>query len=119
MSFECFRFQVSGFRLRVVAVPRRARIEGSKTFLSLNSRLESNKEEEEGRGLPFGRGGPRPGSPSPDSPGLGFGVCFDLVSLFGFDLFGFGAWILGFGVWILGFGVWILGFWVLSFRFRV
>ena len=27
--------------------PRRARIQGSQTFVSLNSRLESNKEEEE------------------------------------------------------------------------
>jgi len=29
------------------AVPRRARIEGSQTFASLNSRLESKKQEEE------------------------------------------------------------------------
>ena len=29
------------------AVPRRARIQGSQTFVSPNSRLESNKEEEE------------------------------------------------------------------------
>ena len=28
-------------------VPRRARIQGSQTFVSQNSRLESNKEEEE------------------------------------------------------------------------
>ena len=33
------------------------------------------------------------------------GVCFDLVCLFGFDLFGFGVWGLGDGVWGLGFGV--------------
>jgi len=32
---------------KCAAVPRRARIEGSKTCVSLNSRLESNKEEEE------------------------------------------------------------------------
>ena len=31
----------------IEAVPRRARIQGSCTFVSLNSRLESNKEEEE------------------------------------------------------------------------
>ena len=29
------------------AVPRRARIDGSQTFVSLNSRLDSNEEEEE------------------------------------------------------------------------
>ena len=29
------------------AVPRRARIEGAKTLVSLNSRLEINREEEE------------------------------------------------------------------------
>ena len=34
---------------KCAAVPRRARIEGSKTCVSPNSRLESNKEEEEGR----------------------------------------------------------------------
>ena len=33
---------------KCAAVPRRARIEGPQTFASLNSRLESNKEEEEG-----------------------------------------------------------------------
>ena len=32
--------------LKCAAVPRRARIEGSWTFVSLNSRLESNEEEE-------------------------------------------------------------------------
>jgi len=32
---------------KCAAVPRRARISGSETFVSLNSRLESNKEEEE------------------------------------------------------------------------
>jgi len=32
---------------KCAAVPRRARIQGSQTFVSLNSRLESNKEEEE------------------------------------------------------------------------
>ena len=32
---------------KCAAVPRRARIEGSKTFVSPNSRLDSNKEEEE------------------------------------------------------------------------
>ena len=31
-----------------VAVPRRARVQGSQTFVSLNSRPESNKEEQEG-----------------------------------------------------------------------
>ena len=29
------------------AIPRRARIQGAHTFVSLNSRLESHKEEEE------------------------------------------------------------------------
>jgi len=33
------------------AVPRRARIQGSSTFASLNSRLESNDEEEKGVSL--------------------------------------------------------------------
>ena len=32
---------------KCAAVPRRARIQGSKTFVSLNSRLESNTEEDE------------------------------------------------------------------------
>ena len=32
---------------KYAAVPRRARIQGSKTFVSLSSRLEGNKEEEE------------------------------------------------------------------------
>ena len=41
--------QGRGFRVsqKCEAVPRRARISGSYTFLSLNSGLESNKEEEE------------------------------------------------------------------------
>ena len=33
------------------AVPRRVRMQGSYTFASLNSRLESNREEEEEGGL--------------------------------------------------------------------
>ena len=33
--------------LKCEAIPRRARIQGSQTFVSLNSSLESNKEEEE------------------------------------------------------------------------
>ena len=35
---------------KCAAVPRRARIQGSWTFVSLTSRLESNKEEDSGRG---------------------------------------------------------------------
>jgi len=39
-------FRVQGVTLqKCEAVPRRARIEGSYTCASLNSRLESNKEE--------------------------------------------------------------------------
>ena len=34
---------------KCAAVPRRARIEGSYSFVSLNSRLESNKEEKKPR----------------------------------------------------------------------
>ena len=34
------------FSTECAVVPRRARIEGSKTFVPLNSRLDSNKEEE-------------------------------------------------------------------------
>ena len=34
------------FSQKCEAVPRRARIQSLKTFVSLNSRLESNKEEE-------------------------------------------------------------------------
>ena len=33
---------------KCAAVPRRVRIYGSETFASLNSRLESNKEEQKG-----------------------------------------------------------------------
>ena len=36
---------------KCAAVPRRAHILGTKTFASLNCRLESNKEEEEVRGF--------------------------------------------------------------------
>jgi len=35
------------------AVPRRTRIQGASTCVSLNSRLESNQEEEEERGLAY------------------------------------------------------------------
>ena len=35
------------------AVPKRARISGSKTFASLNTRPESNKEEKEEEGVGF------------------------------------------------------------------
>ena len=34
------------------SVPRRARIQGAQTFVSLRSRLESDKEEEEGSSAP-------------------------------------------------------------------
>ena len=37
------------------SVPRRARIYSSQTFVSLNSRLESNKEEEEQGQLRFSK----------------------------------------------------------------
>ena len=59
------------------AVPRRARIEGSWIVASLNSRLESNKEEEEsarcswaGRdaGAGFRRSTPRPPRPTVVKP---------------------------------------------------
>ena len=36
---------------KCAAVPRLARIEGSKTFVSLNSRFESHKQEEDDYGI--------------------------------------------------------------------
>ena len=41
-----FRRKITDLQKRA-AVPRRANVQGSQTFVSLNSMLESNKEEEE------------------------------------------------------------------------
>ena len=68
-------------------VPRRARIQSVQMVVLLNSRLESNKGEEESLG--FGAWGLR----------------------FGDGDLGFGIWGLGFGDWDLEIGIWGLGIW--------
>ena len=73
--------------------------------VSLNSRLESNKEEEKTRSrIGFGiNGGGSRVRPKRRT-----------VLSFQFSVLGFGFWVLGFGFWVLGFGFWVLGFWVRS-----
>ena len=49
-----FRDWSLGIRVRIwglEAAPRRARIQGSKTFVSINSRLESNQERKKIKGV--------------------------------------------------------------------
>ena len=118
-STQMLGSSISGFRVPIFrtsasqkreAVPRRARISRSQTFVSPNSKLESNEEGEEVPGLRFRVSG------SGRYIFHGSQVIFIKVRLAVPEL-GFGIWGLGFGVWRLGFGVWSLGFWVLGFGF--
>ena len=121
---------------KCAVVPRRAHTYGSSTFVSFNSRLESNKEEETGSA---GGGGctlrPAPFRVS----GFGFRIsdfgCWFRVSDFGLQISGagfggFGFQVSGFGlgfrvsgfefqVSVLGFQFSGFGLWVLGFGFRV
>ena len=56
-----FEFTIQGWWARCAAVPRRARIEGSWSCVSLNSTLENTKEEvKKGHGSGIRRGDPTP-----------------------------------------------------------
>ena len=87
-------------------VPRRARIQGSYTCASLNSRLKGNQGEEgedsnrEGSLLGIREALDISEDESPSVPELVREVAVRLWGL------GFGVWGLGFEVWGLGFGIW-------------
>ena len=100
------------------AVPRRACVQGSKTCVSLNSRLENKKEERRREG----------GKKTFEMRGEDFLSAVNLLSGFEFWVSGFGFQILGLGFGVSGFGfrascfgsrVSNFGFRVSDFGFRV